>query len=278
MVSVVMSVYNGELHISKSIESVLAQSYQNFEFIIVDDGSTDSTPQIISHYVSKDKRIISITNQHSCIPVSTNAGIQVAIGDLIAIIDSDDIWLQNKLQHQVDIMNNNPNVMLLGSSVIPIDGDGDVYSKFNVLFNGGRFIDSVTFRKEIMKKCLICHSSSMYRKNAFNALGGYDTSFRTSLDYDLWMRFAASYDCMIDSEQLVFYRIWAGSISGSKKKQQLFNSLRVRFKGLWLLGFSFNNLYYFFYFAINVALRTFLYWLLVKPIKTIFLRMTVDHQ
>lgn len=278
MVSIVMTVFNGEKHLCNSIESVLNQTYRNFEFIIVNDGSTDSTQTILYDYYVKDGRIIVINNEHKGIPYSANLGICQAKGDFVARIDHDDIWMPHKLEHQVNFLESNPDIALLGSSVVPVDINGEVVSRFSRLFNNGEEFDSKRFRATILQNCLICHSSSIYRKDAFNALGGYNTSFNTSLDYELWTRFASKYKCFIDREPLVYYRIWHGNISETKKKAQLINSLRVRLRGLVILGFWPANIYYLLRFLVVIVLKSFFYWLLIKPIKRIFLSKTIAFQ
>lgn len=274
MVSIVMAVYNGERHLRKSIESVLNQTYRNFEFIIVNDGSTDSTQAILHDYSVKDSRIVIINNEHKGIPYSANLGVSLANGDFVARIDHDDIWMPHKLEHQVNFLKSNPDIALLGSSVIPVDINGEVDNRFSRLFNNRQEFDSKRFRATILRNCLICHSSSIYRKDAFNALGGYNTSFNTSLDYELWTRLASKYKCFIDREPLAYYRIWHGNISETKKKAQLINSLRVRLRGLVILGFWPANIYYLLRFLVVVVLKSFFYWLLIKPIKRIFLNKT----
>jgi glycosyltransferase involved in cell wall biosynthesis len=278
MVSIVMTVFNGEKHLCKSIESVLNQTYRNFEFIIVNDGSTDLTQSILQEFSATDKRIVVINNQHKGIPYSANLGIYKAKGDFVARIDHDDIWMSNKLECQIKFLESNPDVSLLGSSVIPIDIDGNVDDRFFRLFNNSKEFDSGKFRRTILRNCLICHSSSIYRKDAFDEMGGYNTTFNTSLDYELWTRFAAKYKCFIDKEPLVYYRIWQGNISETKKKIQLINSLRVRLRGLVVLGFWPRNIYYLLRFLVVVVLKAFFYWLTVKPIKRILLKKTTILQ
>ena len=273
-----MTVFNGEKHLCKSIDSVLIQTYRNFEFIIVNDGSTDSTNAILQDYASQDNRIVVIDNEHKGIPCSANLGVCQAKGNFVARIDHDDIWMPHKLEHQVNFLESNPDIALLGSSVIPVDINGEVDSRFSRLFNNGEQFDSKRFRATILRNCLICHSTSIYRKDAFNALGGYNTSFNTSLDYELWTRFASKYKCFIDRESLAYYRIWHGNISETKKKAQLINSLRVRLRGLVVLGFWPANIYYLLRFLVVVVLKSFFYWLLIKPVKRIFLNKTMAFQ
>jgi len=117
--SIVMSVYNGANYVSDAIESILNQSYDNFEFIIVNDGSTDNSLKIIESFT--DKRIKIINQDNQGLVAALNTAIKAASGDLIARQDADDISLPERLSKQVGAIITNPNLVLLGSSIITID-------------------------------------------------------------------------------------------------------------------------------------------------------------
>jgi len=270
MVSIVMTVFNGEKHLCKSIDSVLNQTYRNFEFIIVNDGSTDSTNAILQDYASQDNRIIVINNEHKGFPISLNLGISHAVGKIVARIDHDDIWMSNKLEIQLEILQEKPEIELLGSSIIPIDVNGDIDNRYSRLFNNGMEFNSKQIKSTILKNSLICHSSAVFKKDVFWELGGYNVGYSTSVDYDLWIRFSSKHNCFIDKEPLVFYRIWSGNVSSRKRKIQTINSLIIRINGLFVLGFSLKNVYYLLRFFVVVILKSFFYWLLIKPIKKFF--------
>ena len=121
-ITVLMSVYNGERYLRESVDSILNQTYTDFEFIIIDDGSTDSTQSIIEEYSAKDKRIITMqNNQRIHLTKSLNLGLKKARGVYIARQDADDISLPERLQTQITYMENNEDIGILGTSVELID-------------------------------------------------------------------------------------------------------------------------------------------------------------
>src|ERR1700720_4672159 len=113
-ISVVMSVFNGEAFLGQAIESILDQSFLDFEFLIVDDGSTDSTPKIISDYAHRDKRLRVVTHDNKRRAESLNIGIGLASGRYIARMDADDVALPPRLEKQIEFMEQNPEVGVLG--------------------------------------------------------------------------------------------------------------------------------------------------------------------
>lgn len=123
-ITVLMSCYNAERWLSEAIESVLVQTYKDFEFIIVDDGSSDNTPEIIKRYADIDHRIRVISKTNSGLTDSLNAGISQAKGEWIARLDADDICLPHRLEEQVKYVKNNPKIVLLGSGCIEINEHG----------------------------------------------------------------------------------------------------------------------------------------------------------
>ena len=115
LISVVMSVFNTEMYLNKSIESILKQSYKNFEFIIIDDGSTDSSLSIILNYMKKDKRMVLISRENKGLPYSLNEGIDKSIGKYIARMDADDISLSTRLAEQIEFMEKNNEIGIVGT-------------------------------------------------------------------------------------------------------------------------------------------------------------------
>ena len=129
LVSVIMSVYNGEKYLSKAIESILNQSYRNFEFIIVDDASTDSSLEIINEYLKIDNRIIILSNNVNIgLGSSLNKAIQFSSGEFIARMDSDDISIPDRLEKQINYLLEHKNIHILGGDQIIIDERGVVIS------------------------------------------------------------------------------------------------------------------------------------------------------
>ena len=126
-ISVIMSAYNSEKFISKSIDSILAQTFKNFELIIINDSSIDKTKDIIETYRKKDKRIKIICNRQNLGPAkSRNRALKIAKGEYIAIMDSDDVSLPKRLEVQYHFLENNPDIFLIGGGAIKINESGEV--------------------------------------------------------------------------------------------------------------------------------------------------------
>ena len=133
-VSIIVANYNNEKFIAECIESILNQTYKNFELIIVDDYSSDKSRDIINLYKSRDSRIISIYNEINSGPAySRNQGIKIATGKYIAILDSDDIAMQNRIEVQKRYLDENPEIFLVGGSISMISDTGEeLYSTYSV--------------------------------------------------------------------------------------------------------------------------------------------------
>jgi len=134
-ISVIMSVYNGEKHLPRAIDSVLEQTFEDFEFIIVNDGSTDNTPKILGSY--SDKRIYVINQENMGLTRSLNEAIELPRGAYIARMDADDISLPDRLLYQVDFLDGNEDVCLLSSSYYVIDESGTVKLRVSAIAEDG---------------------------------------------------------------------------------------------------------------------------------------------
>lgn len=216
-VSVVMSVYNGERWLKEAIESVLCQTFADFEFIIVDDGSTDQSPEIIREYASRDSRIIVITKENSGLAESLNVGIERARGYWIARMDADDICKPNRFQKQVSYLKKNSNIALVSGAVEYIDESGEIFGRTY----------PITSINQIKKRILnfgniIVHPAVMMRKDAFNSCKGYCAGLTTVQDMHLWHKFLRkNYDISILPDVLIYYRISGFAISNIKRSDKL---------------------------------------------------------
>jgi len=212
-VSVVMSVYNGEKYLREAIESILNQSFREFEFIIVNDGSTDKTTEIIGSY--NDSRIAIINNEKNIgLTKSLNKGLKIVKGEYVARMDADDISLPERLEKQVKFLDSHKNVGLVGAPPILIDERG----------NGLRLIKMKTKSEEIKKGLWkgnqFCHGSVMFRKECLEKAGFYREEFKTAQDYDLWLRISEFWNIANLKEPLYNLRIGHHSISIEKKFDQ----------------------------------------------------------
>lgn len=209
-ISVIMSVYNGDNHLRESIESILTQTFTNFEFIIVNDGSTDASLQIIQTY--NDKRIRIINNQENIgLTKSLNKALKQAQGEYIARQDADDLSLRNRLELQLEFLDSHPEIAVLGTGIYVINERGEVIEKrimapnpIKSLAKGNRFI----------------HGSVMIRKSVIDVMGGYIEYLKYSQDYELWLRISRKYDVINLKAALYMLRFHGGSISIDKIKEQ----------------------------------------------------------
>ncbi len=182
-ITVLMSVYNGELYLRESIDSILRQTYTDFEFIIINDGSTDSTQLIIDKYAAKDKRIIKIQNTERIhLTKSLNLGLKKAKGEYIARQDADDISLPERLQFQIEYMTQNVEVGVLGTSAEYIDGIGNPIQISLKQTNRNLIGWELLFHNPLI------HSSIIFNSSLVRSIGGYDEEFLRSQDYALWSK------------------------------------------------------------------------------------------
>ena len=206
-VAVLMAVYNGENHLQTAINSILAQTYKNFEFIIIDDGSTDQTKTILS--AIQDPRVRVAHQENMGLAASLNRGISLTDCAYIARQDHDDISDIRRLEKQVMYLDDHHTCALLGTRAY-ILRDNRLISHAHdhpALSN--------TLKYELLFNNPFVHSSVMFRKDVVIELGGYSTSpnRQPPEDYELWSRIARKYDIANIAERLVIYRETPGSIS-----------------------------------------------------------------
>ena len=208
-VSVVMSVYNGERYLRQAVDSILNQTFTDFEFIIVDDGSTDDTPAFLDSYT--DPRIVRLKN-NACIGLtrSLNRGLVVAQGAYIARQDADDISLPARLEQQVKFLDSHPTVGLVGTRREEIDEQG------RTLVVRELPCDDLYIRAWLLWRVPFTHGSILARSSLLRLLGGYREVFDTTQDYDLWLRLAECTQLANLPEGLYRYRIHEERI-GSRK-------------------------------------------------------------
>jgi glycosyltransferase involved in cell wall biosynthesis len=182
-ITVIMSVFNGERYLEESINSILGQSYKNFEFIIADDASHDKTPRILKHWATKDPRIKIITNTKNIgLTVSLNKAIRRARGEYLARQDFDDISLNQRFEKQIEFLKEHPEVMILGTFGFVTNSDGKILREMTLPTSFAEI------KKELIKRNPFIHTSVMMKKDFINEIGGYNEKFRISQDYELWFR------------------------------------------------------------------------------------------
>lgn len=228
-ITVLMSVYNGEQWLGESIESILRQTYWDFEFLIVNDGSTDSSINIIEKYAETDSRIVVVDKPNTGLADSLNIGIQMAQGIWIARIDADDISLPDRLQKQLDAVRKFDNCVLVGSGISLIDEHGLILqtylypSKHSSL--RGRLIRLGPF---------FAHSSAFYHAETVRSVGCYRGSIYRAEDYDLWLRLVEVGKIACIGEPLVLVRQHSGQISHDSDGERQIVDSYVAVVSYWL--------------------------------------------
>jgi hypothetical protein len=210
-VTVVMPVYNGERHLAEAIDSVLEQSYDNFELAIVNDGSTDGTAEIIGS--RHDDRIVVVDNGENLgLSKSLDIGFRMARGSLLARLDADDIAEPQRLARQVSEMNQQPALAMVASWFLEIDDNG------HLLVEGRPPSDVTSLRWRLLFGNPIPPSTVMLRRDALADAAAHDESLSYAMDYELWCRIARASPVAIIEEVLVRYRRSSGSMTGSSGK------------------------------------------------------------
>ncbi len=212
-VTVLMSVYNGEKYLREAIDSILCQTFKNFEFLIIDDGSTDSSAEIIRSYT--DPRIRLIQNEKNIgLTRSLNKGLKLAKGEYIARMDADDISLPERLEKQVVFLNQNKCVGLVGTYYVMVNERGKEIHTMNSHFEG----------KDLKEKLLelnpFGHGSVMFRAECIEQVGPYRQQFKSAQDRDFWLRISEVYNVANIPEILYKWRFNSKSISVVGKIQQ----------------------------------------------------------
>jgi glycosyltransferase involved in cell wall biosynthesis len=206
-VTVLMAVYNGERYLREAIDSILTQTFQDFEFLIINDGSIDCSRQIILSY--NDPRIRFVENDRNLgLTGSLNRGLELAAGELIARQDGDDISEPDRLREQVAFLNVNPDVALVGTGYTEIDEMG------HEIGEGLLPCDPTTLRWHLLFYCPFVHSSVMLRKSpVIERVGGYNEAFTYAQDLEFWCRIARTFSVANLNQSLLKYRVHSSSMT-----------------------------------------------------------------
>ena len=205
-VSVLMPVFNGEQFLLAAIESILGQGFTGFEMIVVDDGSTDNTPEILRSI--RDSRLRLLRNERNLgIVAALNRGLEYASGEYICRMDADDIALPGRLEQQVSFLDANPKCVLVGTHARLIDDRG------NEIGVEAPPASDAHIRRIMFVHNPFIHGSVMLRSSALRAVGRYDDRFLHNEDYDLWLRIASLHSVANLPEILVSRRIHGNAIT-----------------------------------------------------------------
>lgn len=271
LVSVIIPAFNAAQSIQNTLQSVLTQTYQNLEVLVVDDGSTDDTSNVVRQVAKQDARVKLLCQPNSGVALARNLAIAHAKGEFIAPIDADDIWYPDNIQKQVECLcKSEPTVGLVYSWSVDIDESNALLGTFRAADIQGNVYAT-----------LICHnflgnaSATMIRRSCLDQIGGYDHTFRLRNaqgceDWDLYLRIASQYEFRVVPEFLVGYRRRTVSMSCDYSQMARSHNLimqkvqqQKKYIPQFLFQLSSSNLYG--YFAYQSCRhqdhRTTLYWL-----------------
>jgi len=222
-ISVVMSVFNGEAFLRESIDSILRQTFTDFEFVILDDGSNDSTPKILSDFAKRDSRVRVFPQKNKGRAESLNRGIDLVRSPLIARMDADDISLSHRLKEQYEFMNGHPEVGLLGSGVEFITPGGKRFG-FSLLPP----LDDAELRNRMRYANQFYHPTVIMREEVVVAAGKYRKALCDADDFDLFLRMAERTKLASLSRPVLLYRVHAGQASIRSMSHQALCALAAR--------------------------------------------------
>lgn len=209
-VTVLMSCYNAVKWLDEAINSILNQTFTDFEFIIIDDGSTDETLKIINSYAENDDRIVVVSKPNTGLADSLNVGLEMARGEWIARLDADDVAFPSRLEMQIEFLNKNKQIGLLGSGCTLIDAKGVIIKDFKY----------PSMHRTIVKKIEAMgapfpHSSVIFKRKIVQDIGGYRSRLNGAEDGDLWLRIAENYTIACLPLLLIKLRRHSESITGN---------------------------------------------------------------
>ncbi len=238
-ISVVMSIYNEpEEYIKQSIESILNQTFKNFEFIILlDNPNNKIAEKLIRSYLKVDKRILFIKNKKNLgLTKSLNKAIKFSKGKFIARMDADDISHPDRLREQLLFLIENKEYALCGTKAYFIDNNGNIIENIN-----SNVDNEITNYKDILKHIVkynpFIHSSIMFRKDIIFKVGMYNEKFKLCQDYDFLLRVCKHYKTFIIPKKLLYYRINTKGLSYSKQKESLKYTLKAKYNAVFKYGY-----------------------------------------
>ena len=205
-ISVLMPVYNAEKYLKGAIDSILSQTYSDFEFVIIDDCSSDSSVSIIESY-SDERIVFSKNEQNSGVAVTLNRGLKLCHGEYIARMDSDDISRPDRFEKQLAFLQAHPDVAVATCGVRTFCGDKTISE------SGWTSIDPEKIKKDLFFSCALAHPTVMMRREVINTLGGYAPDYNGLEDYELWCRVIEKHKIASVGEVLFEYRVHEGQVS-----------------------------------------------------------------
>lgn len=251
-VSVVMSAFNAEKYVGEAIESILRQTYRDFEFIITDDKSADRTADIIAGYARKDRRIRFFRNRRNLgLTKTLNLMLRKARGEYIARMDADDIALPERFRKQVSFLDRRKDIVLVGTWANIIDAKGKAIGELAYM------TEHDDIRRNMVERSQIIHPSVMFRRSVVQDIGGYDERLRTAQDYEYFARMMSKHRVANIPEKLMCYRWDFGQNEGFRNnRRQEINSWISRWRMFTSYGWPLRYIIYAIKPAISFCIPT----------------------
>lgn len=214
-VSVLMSAFNADKYLHAAMDSMLAQTYADFELLVLDDGSTDNTPSILRCYAERDPRVKVVIRPNRGLAASLNELLGLAQGRFLARMDADDVALPHRLERQVRFLENEPSVVCVGGAFQLIDEKGRYLTTLECPVSDARIQEMI-----LAGRGAIAHPCALIRGDALRRIGGYDSRYEPAEDIDLWLRLGEIGRLANLEEPILKYRLHTASTSEQKADAQ----------------------------------------------------------
>jgi glycosyltransferase involved in cell wall biosynthesis len=218
LVSVVIAAFNAAQHLGEALESVFAQTFRDFELVVVDDGSTDGTPDVLARFRSDPRLVVLSHSTNGGVAVALTTGCRQAQGRYIARLDADDVAHPDRLARQVAYLEERREVALLGSAAIFTDAAGREFARYTYPAT------HKAIRERLETGSAFVHSAVTMRQDAFESVGGYRLS-PSGQDYDLWLRMVERFPAANLTDFLVRFRVHDSQLTASRLREQALCSL-----------------------------------------------------
>jgi glycosyltransferase involved in cell wall biosynthesis len=232
-VSIVIPVYNTAAYLKAALDSVLRQTYSDWEVIVVDDGSTDNTRSLVASCMPAfSGKLRYIYQSNRGLPAARNTALQNSSGVLVALLDADDVWLDHRLERGVGVMDGNPEVGLVHAKVARINTSGEVIEE--PVTPAPKYLSGKIARHIYARRAHILCPTVMFRKECLDLVGMFDETMCSTEDRDLWFRIAERYSVAYVNEILAHYRVSPASMSSNLERMmtwQLFFIEKHRKRG-----------------------------------------------
>jgi glycosyltransferase involved in cell wall biosynthesis len=222
-ITVVIPAYNAMTYLPETLDSVLNQTFTNFEVLIINDGSTDHIASWAAEIF--DTRVKLISQENRGLPGARNTGITHAQGDYVAFLDADDLWELTKLEKQVDCLDSKPEIGLVYTWTLLVDQQGKSTGTVTAAH-----VEGNVWEKLLLGDVVGSGSSAMIRRNCFETVGLFDTELSSIEDCDMWVRIAAHYPLAVIKEVLVYYRQHPSNMSRDYDRMMQNSRLKIEKK------------------------------------------------